>query len=486
MIDADFLLDKFASEDCICALCWNVLVEPTMGGGCSHLFCWSCYVKWLCKTRECPSCRQQVENKSKLVRILNMDGMISRLEMRCIHSAKEAAEAAPPASGEQAHEAGAGPPAAKRPRHAPAASMSLKALHDELLQRGLETAGRRPELVARLEEGRKKGVALPRRLAPADSMAVEALQDEKCGWKGRVGELVAHLGTCEWAPVECRNKGCTESPLRKDLPEHGATCGGHKVRCRHCRWPMERRLLADHESICQLAEIKCPNEGCHAERAREDMHEHRMVCDHEQIACIFRGCGARLLRFKMNAHVTGGHMAAAAEMLQALAFDKATLERTVAALKAKDVQEDAARASEQRHLQATPTTRTFNWRAESSVGCANGWGLGDFVSETCDLGESVVGSCALYPTIDPGHSHSFGVAFEGRAKFRVHATFSVLDKNDKALPRTVQLGTADKPHQIKAGKFVGEDFTPTEEEKAQSVREDGSIRLRAVVRLFLD
>jgi len=76
----------------------------------------------------------------------------------------------------------------------------------------------------------------------------------------------------------------------------------------------------------------------------------------------------------------------------------------------------------------------------------------------------------------------------GRPKVWVHITFSILDKNDKILRTVQKLGTAAKPvaHDFKNSVYWGSNFTPTAEEKAQSVRADGSIRLRAVVRLFLD
>ena len=69
----------------------------------------------------------------------------------------------------------------------------------------------------------------------------------------------------------------------------------------------------------------------------------------------------------------------------------------------------------------------------------------------------------------------------------VHATFFLLDKNDQTLGPVLELGTATAPveHDF-AADDAGEYFTATAADKAQAVRADGSIRLRAVVRLFLD
>ena len=83
---------------------------------------------------------------------------------------------------------------------APAASMTVTQLKAELRQRCLVSTGGKPELVARLEEDRRK--------------------DAGCRWVGCVGELAAHLGECEWPQVKCPHQGCTASPLRMDLLLH--------------------------------------------------------------------------------------------------------------------------------------------------------------------------------------------------------------------------------------------------------------------------
>jgi len=72
-------------------------------------------------------------------------------------------------------------------------------------------------------------------------------------------------------------------------------------------------------------------------------------------------------------------------------------------------------------------------------------------------------------------------------KCPVHATFCILDKNDKTLGEVHEVGTATAPVEFDFSiADVNKCVIPTAEEKAQSVRADGSIRVRAVVRLFLD
>ena len=75
---------------------------------------------------------------------------------------------------------------------------------------------------------------------------------------------------------------------------------------------------------------------------------------------------------------------------------------------------------------------------------------------------------------------------EGIATCGVHATFSILDTHDKTLRKVCEVGTLAAPCAIDNALDWGQRFTPTAEEKALAVRADGSIRLRAVVRLFRD
>ena len=141
----------------------------------------------------------------------------------------------------------------------------------------------------------------------------------------------------------------------------------------------------------------------------------------------------------------------------------------------------AASESEQRHAAASPTSWVFNWRAD-------GWEPGHFASETRDLGEGVTTACKFhsYSTqeVSPA-SHYIGYTMHLPRGSFVHASISILDKHDKNLlvwdvepgPATVPFGTY-----FKALKLPGVFFTPTAEEKALSVRADGSIRIRVALR----
>ena len=265
-VDPDWL--EARCEHCECGLCFGVMVEPVSGCLEGHTYCRPCLVKELRERKRCPACRNPVTDERKLTRIRPLEGIVAKMKMwRCEHGAGD--EAAPP-------------PAAKRAKVAPAASMTVEALRKELRQRGLETAGNKPILTARLEEDRRKGAG--------------------CGWRGRVEDLAAHLGACEWAPVKCPH-GCAESPLRRDLAAHDATCGSIKVPCRGCTQQFERRVLAEHERRCPLAETECPHEGCSVKHARGSMHVHLAKCEHGEVACPCPGCDVRLPRKDTDAHL---------------------------------------------------------------------------------------------------------------------------------------------------------------------------------------
>ena len=445
-IDPDWLEER--CEDCECGLCFGVMVEPVSGCLEGHTYCRSCVVKELRERKRCPACRHPVQ-EGKLTRIRPLEGIIAKLKLRrCEHGAGDEAEA---------------PPAAKRAKVAPAASMAVEALKKELRQRGLETAGDKPTLVARLEEDRRKG-------APRAG----------CGWRGRVVELAAHLGACEWAPVKCPH-GCAESPLRRDLAEHDATCGSLKVPCKGCTQQFQRRLLAEHEGSCPLAEIECPNEGCSVKHARGSMHVHRAKCEHGEVSCPCPGCDARLLRKDTDAHLAE-HLGRGAEPAAVQLLKDAY--RRIAVV-------EAAAESEQRHAAASPTSWVFNWRADQPWPSPGFGPQGLVKSESHDFGGGVAGACIIFNMFG-GYHISIRLSGVTMGKCRVHATFSILDKHDKTLCQVGEFGTANRPQEAATcslGKykvFAGKFFKVTAVEKAQSLRADGSIRLRAVVRLFLD
>jgi len=399
-----------------------------------HCFCKPCYVTALLEKKSCPACRENVD-ESKLLPNRELEGVVAKLRMRCPHAAGGKEDASPPA--------------AKRAKLAPAAFVTMEELRKQLRERFLEAAGSKAEMEARLEEDRKKRAG--------------------CGWKGRVAELPTHLKMCDSAPVECP-KGCTVA--RKDLPQHDDSCGGIEVKCSHCEQLIVRRSLVEHEGACIDATSECPNEGCSVEYRTWAMNQHRTECEREEVTCPCPGCETRLLREDLDAHVEAMHLGdSAGQQLQRLWRVNAELMETA--------------EIERIHAAASPTSWVFNWRAD-------GWVRGFFESETHDFGQGVMGECTLSTSERDACGDDepvIGFTVSGRAKCRVHATFSLLDKHNATLRQVCEIGTADAPREVEEDYeclSCGNPFTPTADEKAQSVRADGSIRLRAVVRLFLD
>ena len=234
-IDPELLEAK--CEDCVCGVCLGVMQKPASGCREGHSFCRACLTKALRKQRRCPTCRQHISWTSDLVPNRTAENIIATMKLRC-----EGSEAARPS-------------AAKRARLAPAASLTAEALKNDLQQRGLATSGNKPEQAARLEEDRKK--------------------DAGCRWRGRVGELSAHRDECAWGEVKCPHKGCMESPLRMDLPEHEAICGHRQVACSYCFRCMARHSLVAHQrGGCVYGQVACPCPGCDALFFRKDIDAH--------------------------------------------------------------------------------------------------------------------------------------------------------------------------------------------------------------------
>jgi hypothetical protein len=258
----------------------------------------------------------------------------------------------------------------------------VQALKNELTQRGLNSKGNTAELVARLEQDRKKGSG--------------------CGWKGLVKDMAAHRVECAW--VKCPNKDCAYSTLRTNLPEHEVTCGSRLVEC-VCEEKMPCRVLAEHEALCWLVKTNCPNEGCSVQYERGLMCHHRDECQYEEATCMCPGCDARLLRKDLDAHVKLKHLWSAEKQLQRLWRENTRLA--------------ALSESELRHAAASPTSWVFNWSAD-------GWGTSKFYSsEYHTFGGGLEGSC-LFTAFSRSEWYSIGFNFvSSEATCRVHATFSI-------------------------------------------------------------
>jgi hypothetical protein len=281
----------------------------------------------------------------------------------------------------------------------------------------------------------------------------------ECGWTGCVEKLPLHRSECAWMAVRCPFEDCAETPLRKDLQEHEVVCGTRQVKC-ICSTEMPRSSLAEHETLCAEAGTICPF------------------------------CQTRILKKDFGSHVTGLHAQEAANAWHA-AFKN---NKRVAA-----VESEARFALHPTSDSEAPTVWAFNWEIGSD------WSRGCFKSEIHDFGGGVEGRFFLMnqavfeegvwiadDSEDPEevfddeipHVISFELTGENRdSLYKIHATFSILDPCDKPFFQ-VEFGTANTPLDMHGVEGIR--FELTADQKAQSMREDGSARVRTVVHLLID
>ena len=99
-----------------------------------------------------------------------------------------------------------------------------------------------------------------------------------------------------------------------------------------------------------------------------------------------------------------------------------------------------AAISQHLYAGALPTSWMFNWNAD-------GWGSGQFESETRDFGNGVAVKCYLEKGLGE-HLHSIGYSVTGLGRCRVHVTLSVLDKNGRTLRDFDEVGTSTVPAEV--------------------------------------
>jgi len=261
------------------------------------------------------------------------------------------------------------------------------------------------------------------------------------------GEMVRHRhleGMLLQLRLRCEHAECAWRGCVGQLAAHLGECEWEPANCLNAGCA-DSPLPKDVREI-----IECPNEGCSEQRERGSMHVHRpdsgqgeedddMETQSDLSSLLSRdgheeGCDARLLREDMAAHA----------------------EATVH-LDAEATHLDSAVELEAIHLDSEVELLQSAWSQNFALE-----GSGTELER-----ESLI---------------------EGKTKCRVHITLSILDKHGKILREVHKLGTATEPAEEDFTVFPhwAGAFTPTAVEKAQSVRADGSIRLRAEVRLFLD
>ena len=272
-----------------------------------------------------------------------------------------------------------------------------------------------------------------------------------CGWTGKVSELKLHLQSCAWVLVRCPIRGCSEQLARHSLEQH-----------------VDEAHVPRGESPAKLM-LNAAEEMAKRERGFESRKRKRetMITD---LKTTITELERAVRKEKRDAGTK----------IRALKREHDS-ERLFTGLRIRALERELE--SEKRLSTTDEKSWVFNWRA-------SGWD-NPFThsSEKHAFADGVQGFCTLEKLgdDDPAYSHFIGFGLDGRADFKIHATFSILDKHDKVLRQVDEVGTATNPDVVDDSSYSwGTHFTPTEEDKAGSVRADGSVRLRAVVRVFLD
>ena len=138
-------------------------------------------------------------------------------------------------------------------------------------------------------------------------------QSQGCEETMKLEELQSHLATnnpngCGYVSIECPNKDCSESLLRKDLAHHyKSTCEKRKVLCKHCSKEGPYYFMVKwHMRECPGYPVHCPkNCGTTRSLRRKDLEKHKNVCPLESVPCPYQevGCSEEMLRKEFTSHL---------------------------------------------------------------------------------------------------------------------------------------------------------------------------------------
>ena len=96
-----------------------------------------------------------------------------------------------------------------------------------------------------------------------------------CEWVGILEDLEKHLQECPFLEEECQNS-CGMKFQRRMVKEHEAVCERFSVKCKQCGNLYERRDQLSHLDICSFTKVKCPFSivGCTTEVLNKDLQQH--------------------------------------------------------------------------------------------------------------------------------------------------------------------------------------------------------------------
>ena len=155
-------------------------------------------------------------------------------------------------------------------------------------------------------------------LSLAGDRAIKRLRvecDNHCNGCEFVGELGQHDATCDFSLLPCPNK-CTDqhnkttTVLRKDMEKHAMECPKRPYECPHCKETGDyQERTTKHLQECAKMEDVCPNEGCTEKPLRCDLPKHRQECPRQLVLCkyAYLGCDVTLPREEMTEHQKQQH-----------------------------------------------------------------------------------------------------------------------------------------------------------------------------------
>ena len=129
-----------------------------------------------------------------------------------------------------------------------------------------------------------------------------------CEWKGTVGTLEEHLGTCLYARLPCP-KGCKDGNgkasqfMRKDLADHLVEdCPHRDYKCPYCGEDGTYMDITDiHDVFCDKKIVNCYNSGCLRMMERCKVVSHvAEECDYMVIPCKYKEIGCAVIKHRLD------------------------------------------------------------------------------------------------------------------------------------------------------------------------------------------
>ena len=108
-----------------------------------------------------------------------------------------------------------------------------------------------------------------------ESVVYCTMQEAGCQWTDKLEKLDSHLGACLFVEEQCGHS-CGVRIQRRLIKDHEAICERFLVECHQCGAVNERKNQPSHLIVCPLSSCKCPFNivGCTSEILNKDMQLH--------------------------------------------------------------------------------------------------------------------------------------------------------------------------------------------------------------------